>query len=112
MNVAAELAQEVQELLERYVKGVLALDLVQDALDALAPRLSALPNDKYAVKAVDQVEILFAELFRGDRSEDEVRELIRDELLLPSVEVINNSSSSVTATQSGATPPSVLVLVA
>jgi|SRR5688572_1401018 len=95
---SVELASQVQELLESYVKEEIALDALQDALDDLAPQLSELPDNKYASRAVDHAEILLAELILKHRSEEEVRALIRDEILLPTVEVVDASAAAVTAT--------------
>jgi hypothetical protein len=94
MSDSAELAIEVQRLLENYVKGSSALDELQDALDALAPKLAELPSDKYAVWAVDHAEILIAEVLRAHRSEDEVRLMIRDEILLPSAHIVQSTAAS------------------
>lgn len=104
MSDSAELARRVQNLLNSYVKREVALDVLQDALEDLAPDLAELADDKYAPWAVDHAEILIAELFRAHRSEDEVRNLIRDEILLPMVEVVDASAAlNVTATDSGTT---------
>lgn len=108
---SAELARQVQELLDSYVKRHVALDALQDALDNLAPKLAELPDDKFAPWAVDHAEILIAELLREHRSEDEVRKLIRDEILLPSVEVVDaTSASTVNATENATTSRSVAVV--
>ena len=94
MKLAIELAREVQELLARYVRREISADALQDDLDALASRLADLPEDSYAAWAADHVEILLAELARDHRSEEEVRRLIGDEILLPAVTVITDSSAS------------------
>jgi hypothetical protein len=91
---SVELARQVQELLERYVNREVALDELQDALDELAPHLAELSDNKYASWAADHAEILLAELMRDHRSEDEVRALIRDEILLPTVEVVDATAAS------------------
>lgn len=98
MADSVELAQELQAVLSSYVKREIALDALQDALDDLAPKLAELPSDKYAPWAADHAEILIAELMRDHRSEDEMRKIIRDEILLPSVEVIDATAASTVTT--------------
>lgn len=109
MNISAELAYEVQEVLSRYVKGEIDLDVLQHALDELVPRVAEFPDD-YAARAVDHVDVLIAELLHSHRTEDELRQIIRDELLLPSV-VVHSASAASNATQT-VTSNSVLELVA
>ena len=94
MKLEIELAREVEELLARYVRREISADALQDGLDAFASRLAELPEDSYAAWAADHVEILLAELARDHRPEEEVRRLISDEILLPTVTVITDSSAS------------------
>lgn len=99
MQLEIELAKEVQEWLERYVSRKISADDLRAALDALEARLSELPQDAYAAWAVDHVEILLAEMDRGHRSEDEIRALIEDEILMPRVTVVTGSAGAVTGTE-------------
>jgi hypothetical protein len=96
---SAELARRVQDSLERYVNRDADLDELQAALDELAPQLAELSESKYASWAADHAEILLAELMHDHRSEDEVRDLIRDEILLPTAEIVDATAAATSSTQ-------------
>lgn len=98
MQLEVELAKEVQEWLDRYVSQKVSADDIRAALEALEPRLPELPEDAYASWAVDHVEILLAEVDRGHRTEDEIRALIENEILMPKVTIVTGTASAVTGT--------------
>lgn len=98
MQLAVELARELQELLSRYVNRAMPADELRAALDRLAPRLAELSDEQYASWAADHIDILFAEMDQDHRSEDEVRALIQSEILMPQVDVVMGSAAE-TATE-------------
>lgn len=93
MKAATELAHEIEDWLDRYVRGQISAGDLLAAIDSMAPRLADLTEEDYALWAADHLEILFAEISRGDRSEHDVRELIRAEMLLPRATTITASST-------------------
>lgn len=113
MADSTELANEVQKVLSRYVDREVPLDVAQEELERLAPDLAELSADRFASWAADHAEILIAEVLRSHRSEDEVRRLIRDEILLPSVEVVQSSTAStISATETPETSESKVAVTA
>lgn len=71
-----ELTWALRKLLDSYVRDEISLDALQDELDRLAPALASMAAESYAARVADHVEITLAEMARGHRSEDELKQIM------------------------------------
>jgi hypothetical protein len=92
----------IRSILERYLAGRLDLEHMEDEFVPLVPMLSSLAQDHPAASLASRVELLLAEMSRGDRAEDDLRAALREMLpmsvtvILPARRSLRNVGSALT----------------